>query len=132
MLTYLRVNCARNAICELRIELREGRGGWVSIGAGLLNIADGSRLNQITNYKLLDCFVLGNATSAVCAAGEANVSAPMLRTAVIPTLACHSSIKILNSLQSGKAKKVQATMGIRGYLEFLGEKYFAFECLDST
>lgn len=82
----LGVNGARNAVVDLKVELRKS---ILLVDRLLRDISNGGSLNHVSDEVSLDGLVLGDHSSAVRAADGGNVSSSLLAASVVSSLLRH-------------------------------------------
>uniref|UniRef100_A0A2P2L6S7 Uncharacterized protein n=1 Tax=Rhizophora mucronata TaxID=61149 RepID=A0A2P2L6S7_RHIMU len=83
---YTGVDGTRHTVLHLHVQLRKN---IPVINASLLNIPNGSLLDDVPHKKSLDRLVLGAGLAAVGAAYELDVAAAVLVASAIPSLESH-------------------------------------------
>jgi len=80
------VNGAGDAVVKLGVQF----GQLIRlVEAGLRNVPDGSGLDDVANYELLDGLVLGDTASAVGAADRVYMATTVLGASTVPAFASH-------------------------------------------
>ena len=108
-----RVHGARDAVLDLRVDLRET---VVLHDRRVAEIAERRRLNDVPHDKALHRLVLGDTAAAVAAAHDRGVATVLLRATSVATLESHpdTNYKKKNNKQTKKKQKKYKTKNKKG------------------